>query len=140
MSMQTLVAAVAWAGTLSAQNPDRLPADQPARTGFYTEAQARRGEEAFRRHCAECHAPAVHSSQAFRQAWAGLSVFDLYELIRTTMPNDNPGRLSRTEYAEIVAYLLRLNGVAAGNHPLPTDESVLRSLRLDFPPPAPSRQ
>ena len=34
------------------------------------------------------------------------------------MPADNPGGLSETNYANIVAYILQYNGVAAGTTPL----------------------
>jgi mono/diheme cytochrome c family protein len=132
--MPALALILAGAGGVHAQNS--VPADSARTTlhGVYTEAQARRGEDAYRRFCAECHAPAVHSSRAFRQAWDGLPAFQLYELIRTTMPNDNPGRLSRNQYADIVAYLFRLNGMPPGTRALPADEAGLRQIRIASPP------
>jgi mono/diheme cytochrome c family protein len=111
-------------------------ADTPStRPGVYTDRQATRGESAYRKHCSACHEPAGHSGAEFLRAWTGRPLFELYDLIRTTMPNDNPGKLSRGQYAEIVAYLLRLNGYPAGPRPLPSDDDKLQLIRLDPSPP-----
>jgi len=117
---------------------DVPPAETSTLGGAYTAAQARRGGETYRKHCTECHVPAAVSGSAFRRAWAGRTVYDYYELIRTTMPNDNPGKLSRGQYADIVAYLLQLSGMPPGERSLPTDTAALRRIRIDVEPP-PSR-
>ena len=39
------------------------------------------------------------------------SDLDLFEEIRTTMPTDAPGRLSRGQYADVVAYLQQLGTI-----------------------------
>jgi mono/diheme cytochrome c family protein len=105
------------------------------RAGAYTAAQARRGADAYRKYCTECHVPAAVSGVAFQRAWAGRTVYDYYELIRTTMPNDNPGKLSRGQYADLVAYLLELSGMPTGEKPLPTDTAALRRIRIDVEQP-----
>jgi hypothetical protein len=48
----------------------------------------------------------------------------------STMPNDNPGKLSRDQYADIVAYLLQLNGMPAGPRPLRPDPRQLEQIRI----------
>lgn len=60
-------------------------------------------------------------------------MFELWEQIRTTMPNDSPGRLKPGEYADIVAYLLRLNGLPDGPEELPADPDRLRALTITPP-------
>ena len=50
------------------------------------------------------------------------------------MPQDSPGRLKPGEYADIVAYLLKLNGYPAGEAELPPDAAKLQALRI---PPTP---
>ena len=59
----------------------------------------------------------------------------LYTLIRNSMPADNPGGLSENNYANIVAYILQFNGVAAGTTPLTPTTDV----RIGGPSPAPHR-
>jgi hypothetical protein len=56
----------------------------------------------------------------------------MYNLIRTSMPADNPGGLSEINYANIVAYILQYNGVAAGTTPLTPTTDV----RIGGPSPA----
>jgi hypothetical protein len=53
------------------------------------------------------------------------------------MPNDRPGRLSRGQYAEIVAYLLQLNRLPPGDKALPSNDDALKRIRIETPPPPP---
>jgi mono/diheme cytochrome c family protein len=100
--------------------------------GAYTAEQAARGEALFGQHCVECHIARQFTGSAFMRAWQGRRVFDLFDLIRTTMPMTNPGRLARPVYADIVAYLLQLNELPAGDEPLPGDDEALT--RILMPP------
>lgn len=125
--------------------PPPAPADSVApaaedslpTTAFYSNRQARRGQNTYRKNCTACHNTAAYSGVGFRRVWSGRSVFELWEQIRTTMPNDGPGRLRPEEYADIVAYLLKLNGFPAGPDELPADAEVLRRLHI-IPSPKPS--
>jgi S-disulfanyl-L-cysteine oxidoreductase SoxD len=99
--------------------------------GAYTEAQARRGEGVFRKVCGECHETTEYVGPAFQKVWTGQTAFDLFELIRTTMPNDNPGRLKRQEYVDIVAYFFSLNAYPAGKSALPNTDDGLRQVKIE---------
>jgi mono/diheme cytochrome c family protein len=105
-----------------------------AQAGVYREGQADKGRAAFTKHCTSCHAAAAVIGLPFRRGWAGRSVFDFFEQLRTTMPNDSPGRLSRREYADIVAYVLKYNGLPPGERDLPDDDEGLKRIKLEFPP------
>ena len=66
------------------------------------------------------------AGEAFDTLWAGRSVRALYDSART-MPPANPGSLSDETYASIVAYMLQMNGYAAGETPFTTgDGTTLR--------------
>ncbi len=106
----------------------------PSAQGVYTEAQAARGETTYRASCTSCHTTSAHSGDAFIRSWDGRTAFDLFELIRTTMPIDNPGRLSREQYADIVAYMFKLNRLPPGDHPLPADDEGLKQVRIEAKP------
>ncbi len=103
-----------------------------ADSGVYSAEQAARGDEVFTRVCLQCHTRKDMSSADFRLNWNGRTAFDLYDLIRSTMPDSAPGSLSRDEYADVTAYMLKLNGMRAGAVPLPFD-STLRRIKLDIP-------
>ena len=90
--------------------------------GVFTEAQAGRGAALYVEHCAVCHgaslggvgeAPAL-TGVRFVSDFNGLSVGELFERIRTTMPLNNAGALSRAEYADILAFVLKSNGFPPG--------------------------
>lgn len=115
-----------------AQHAPATPASAPR--GAYTEAQAARGEATYRANCTSCHATSAYTGDAFVHAWDTRTAFDLFELIRTTMPIDNPGRLSREQYADIVAYLFKLNRLPAGDRPLPADDDGLKQVRIEVKP------
>src|SRR5262245_44040378 len=70
---------------------------------IYSEAQATRGREVYRQECAGCHldslggadmAPGL-AGDAFLTTWNDLSVGDLFERIRISMPQDTPAHLTR---------------------------------------------
>lgn len=127
--LATALPTVLVGSTLSAQSTTTAPPPSPR--GAYTEAQAARGEATYRANCTSCHATSAYVGEAFVRAWDGRTAYDIFELIRTTMPNDNPGRLSREQYADVVAYLFKLNRLPAGERPLPTDDEGLKQVRID---------
>jgi hypothetical protein len=63
--------------------------------------------------------------------WAGQTLDDLFEQIQTSMPADHPGTLSRAENADILAYLLKANGLAAGKAELSSDAEVLKQIQFE---------
>jgi mono/diheme cytochrome c family protein len=109
--------------------------------GVYTLAQALQGAEAFAQHCAVCHgaslggvgeAPALIGAQ-FISDFNGLTLGDLFERIRTTMPMNNPGGLSRDQYSDILAFVLKSNGFPAGPRELYKRSEYLNVIRFDAP-------
>lgn len=110
-------------------------AENGAARPTYTEAQATRGGEVFVRLCAECHTTVDMSGADFRVNWNTRSVLDLFTLITTTMPDNNPGGLSRGEYTDVTAYILKLNGIPAGSDPLVADSAAMSKATLPLPPP-----
>jgi len=114
---------------------------QPARTvwnGVYTEAQAGRGKQAYQLECASCHLDSLGGAdmatgligEAFLTTWNELSVGDLFERVRISMPQDKPASLSRQQYADIVAYMLQANKFPAGAAELGVDLGVMKEIMI----------
>ncbi len=69
--------------------------------GVYTEEQAKRGEPIYRKECAACHGDMLTGGESappltggpFLANWNGLTMGDLFDRMRKTMPQSNPGRL-----------------------------------------------
>ena len=97
--------------------------------GVYSKQQSGRGQTAYNSRCARCHGEALLGGenspalveQDFLEKWNGKTVGSLVELIRTTMPSDGPGRLSRQQCTDIAAYLLSANNFPAGDNELAAD-------------------
>lgn len=111
---------------------------QPTSGGTTTDsaAAARQldlGEQWFRSACLECHAARGLDDADFRLKWGGRSAFDLFERIRSTMPESRPGTLSQATYVAIVAYLMKLNGMPVRARRVPSDSTALVTIRLTFP-------
>jgi mono/diheme cytochrome c family protein len=114
---------------------------QPQRTiwdGVFTEAQAARGEKVYAEYCGYCHgdglggveaAPAL-TGPAFYANWEGETLNALFERIRTGMPQDSPGSLSRAQNADIVAHMLRVGGYPAGDAELDGQAGALGQIRI----------
>jgi mono/diheme cytochrome c family protein len=107
--------------------------------GVYSAQQAEQGKALYQKQCASCHgadldgggtAPPLKGAD-FKGNWNGQTAGDLFEKMQTTMPADQPGRLSREENAAILAFLLTSNGFPAGQKDLPTDGGVLAKIRFE---------
>lgn len=96
----------------------------------YSAAQATRGEQVFDRTCAGCHQDSQFIGQTFVENWNNRRVNDFYDLIRTSMPVDNPGGLKDQEYLDVVAYLLKENHAAPTADSLSADTTALRGHRI----------
>jgi S-disulfanyl-L-cysteine oxidoreductase SoxD len=113
--------------------------------GVYTQEQAGRGHSLYGQHCASCHGEALTGGEVapalaggdFLSNWNGLTVGDLFERIRRSMPQDDPGRLTRQENADVLAYLLSFNKFPAGNMELAHDTQVLKQIRIEAAKPDP---
>lgn len=145
MNTKTILLTVALSGLAASAAVLAQGAPRSIWEGVYTADQAARGKEQFDGHCAKCHgatlagnemAPAL-SGAAFLDNWNGIMVSDLVERIRTTMPADDPGGLSRKITTDIVAYILSANQVPAGSTELPGDAQVQAMFRIDETKPAP---
>ncbi len=95
----------------------------------FTAEQATRGQRVFTTVCAVCHGRNEFTGPIFALTWMAEPVGHLFQHISTAMPQDRPGSLSPEEYAAIVAYLLQLNGLTAGDQELPADEELLSRMR-----------
>jgi mono/diheme cytochrome c family protein len=128
-----LAAPLLIAGIAQAQSTDST-AGKSVWLGVYTEEQAARGDTEHRNNCSSCHGTEKYSGDNFTKNWVGRTVFDLFDQIRTTMPDDNPGGLSAQQYKDVVAYILKTNGIPAGTDSLPSDPEAMRLLKIDAKP------
>src|SRR5271169_3632540 len=107
--------------------------------GVYTSDQAKRGDALYANACASCHGTALNGGESappltggeFFSNWNGLTVGDLFERIRVSMPADNPGKLSREQDADILAFVLSMNQFPEGKTELDLRIEVLRQIRLE---------
>jgi hypothetical protein len=65
---------------------------------------------------------------AFMSNWDGLTVGDLVERIRISMPLNRPGTLSRQQNADVVAYILKFNQFPTGKDEMPRDVQTLKQI------------
>jgi mono/diheme cytochrome c family protein len=107
--------------------------------GVYTPEQATRGLAVYREECAKCHgenlaggevAPALVGKE-FTSAWKGRAVGDLLGIIIKTMPTDDPGNLSRRQYADVTAFILKSNEYPAGTKDLDSAPAASKDTVFD---------
>jgi mono/diheme cytochrome c family protein len=132
--MKIWIAAALLIGFLSAQEATRSVWD-----GVYTEEQAGRGKPLYNQHCASCHADTLMGGEMspplvggdFLSNWNGLTLGELFERIRTTMPQNKAGKLTREVNADITAYILSVNKFPAGKAELPHSVEFLKEIRIE---------
>lgn len=119
---------------LGVRGAAQTPAPTPESTlgGVYTADQAKRGEESYMNICVGCHAAGTYVGKGFQDTWAsGRPLSDLYDQLAEKMPKDDPGSLEPKEYAQILAYILKKNGLPEGKAELPGDSAMLKKIRFE---------
>lgn len=101
--------------------------------GIFTDAQAKRGEVVYHRHCASCHGANLAGAEfgpelrgkAFGARWNGESMAALFGRIKATMPEQAPGTLSDRQYVDVLAFIVSMGGPPAGDTELSTQADAL---------------
>ena len=134
MRLRVLVPAciIALPGAVLGQSSGPEEVTRSTRRGVYTVRQAEKGSEIYALQCVSCHTAATHTAPAFAAKWNQHRVSELFDYMVSEMPKQDPGSLSRSEYALVLAYLLKLNGMPPGSEELPIDPAALRKIRIEF--------
>jgi mono/diheme cytochrome c family protein len=114
----------------------QAPDERSTADGVYTRVQADAGRDLWAMACQSCHAPTQHSGATFKANWYGRSLGELLVYLRREMPKNEPGTLSDSEYVTLIAYLMRVNRMPAGQAPLAADSLTLHRIRIDSLPSA----
>jgi mono/diheme cytochrome c family protein len=124
---QRVVAGLVWCSALAIV---AAQGDKSVNDGIYTAAQADRGATTFKASCTACHETSRFTGDEFLAGWTEKPLHELFAHMSATMPEDNPGSLKPQQYADVVAYFLKLNGYPAGKTELPgVDE--LKAIKFD---------
>ena len=115
--------------------------------GVYTEEQAKRGEAIYQKECGACHGAQLSGGEsappltggAFLSNWNGLTLGDLFDRIRKTMPLSSPGKLTRQQNAEVLAFMLSANKFPSGKAELYRQSEMLKEIRFESEKPAPKK-
>lgn len=109
--------------------------------GVYSAKQAERGEALYHENCSSCHGDTLKgkadedipglSGSHFSTIWNGRTVGDLFKKVIRTMPQDDPGRLSAQQTADIVSFILSFNLFPAGDADLAADDKALSGIRIE---------
>ena len=127
------MAASSVTATLRAQAP---PAAKTTWDGVYTREQAAKGEQIYNDQCAKCHGPEASGADAptlsggeFASDWDSMTVGQLFDRVRISMPQDNPQSLSREDVAALLAYIFSKNSFPTGDTALSTQGDVLTQIK-----------
>ncbi len=107
--------------------------------GVYSDDQAKRGEPIYAKECASCHGTELTGGEsapplagdAFFSNWNGLTVGDLFERMRVSMPQNEPGSLSRQQNADILAFILKVNRFPTGKAELDRQTDILKQIKFE---------
>jgi mono/diheme cytochrome c family protein len=119
------------------------PPTQSVWDGVYTEEQATRGKAMYAQECASCHgseltggemAPPLAGGE-FLAGWDGLTIGDLFERIRISMPQNSPGSLSGQQNADILSFMFSVSKFPAGTTELPKEAGILKQIKFEVKKP-----
>jgi mono/diheme cytochrome c family protein len=106
--------------------------------GVYTEEQSKRGAALYAERCLRCHGPAYMGGTdgagplvgpTFNGNWNGVTLDQMLDRVRLTMPQDRPATLSRQQTADALAFILSINKIPAGATELPRQAEMLALIR-----------
>ena len=110
--------------------------------GVYTSAQAERGRALYEKKCASCHGAQLEGASAtalagsrFMGKWGpgNHNVDELYFITRTQMPYGAGNTLAPQQVIDIIAYILKANGYAAGTRELVASSEQLTRIKISAP-------
>jgi mono/diheme cytochrome c family protein len=128
---------LALATTAQAQDTTAASTVLTVSKGVYSAAQAERGEKVFTKVCVECHERGEFMESLFDKEWLGKTLFDFFDLVKTTMPDDKPGTLKSEDVLDVIGYIFKLNAYPAGSADLPAEPDKMKLIQIDARP-APS--
>jgi len=120
-------------------SPSSDEASRSVWDGVYTNEQADRGHSVYHSQCESCHGETLAGGDEvaplagaqFLANWSGLTVGDLFERIRKSMPANDPGRLTSQQNADVLAYVLAFNTFPPGQTELPPAVELLKQIRIE---------
>ena len=109
--------------------------------GVYTDAQASRGERQYGRWCESCHGTSLAGDpveevpplvfDAFMTQWNGRSLKELFDVMKRSMPRDQPGSLGTSAYVDVIAYMLQANKFPSGEKELARNPDRLEPILIE---------
>ncbi len=90
----------------------------------------------FKKSCLECHVPDDYIGDAFKSKFVGGTVYDMWEQIRSSMPQADPGSLTKEQYTDLVAYLFQLNALPTRDADMPAVVDSLKAIKVEAKPPS----
>jgi len=139
--LRLLALAAAVVCVAAAAHPSARARSEPGHTvwdSVYTDSQVTRAESTYSQSCANCHGSMLEGAQDggpltgadFLANWDGMTLADLHDKIRTTMPPDTPNSISPSQVADLVALVLARNHFPAGAAPLTADADRLKDIKI----------
>src|SRR5207253_4657185 len=122
-----VAASAIWIAAIAISSAQQAgPGDRKVWDGVYTSAQAARGKAPFERSCARCHNVELAGSQrgpalkgnVFWSKYDNDNLGTLFGYIRDNMPQDGPSLVADEMKADILAYIMSVNGMPTGNDEL----------------------
>jgi len=116
--------------------------------GVFTVSQAEHGQTVYPGACGTCHGRRLNGAPddpdmvstpplaraKFLRTWEGRSLAALFEYTRATMPENNPGSLTDEEYIDVIAHMLSVSGLPAGDVELEPDPQSLARVVIEQRP------
>jgi mono/diheme cytochrome c family protein len=101
---------------------------------LFTSEQAEAGRVVYKDHCQVCHGDRLLSGEMggpplsgsfFFNRWEGKTIGELYSYTQEFMPFGRGGTLSKSEYSDVIAFVLEYNGFGAGETELAPDSETM---------------
>jgi mono/diheme cytochrome c family protein len=112
--------------------------DKTVLDGVFTEDQADRGQDVYKKNCQTCHGPTLRGTPGgpsllaakFNTTWEGKTLADMYTFIHDKMPAGKPATLQPEQYIDVLTFILSKQKYPAGDAELVPDPAVLGTIQI----------
>jgi mono/diheme cytochrome c family protein len=99
--------------------------------GLFNNQQAKSGKRLYKKYCKSCHEGNYFGPVLL--AWQGEQLASFFDVMKSAMPENDPGSLEQEQYTDLLAYILKISGYPQDNRSLDPGRSEFSSIVIEAP-------
>jgi hypothetical protein len=99
--------------------------------GLFNNQQAKSGKRLYKKYCKSCHEGDYFGPVLL--AWQGEQLASFFDVMKSAMPENDPGSLAQEQYTDLLAYILKISGYPQDIRKLDPGTEEFSSIVIEAP-------